>query len=121
MVNIFADTHMPFKDLIEPVIRGYNQLSEEEQKEFCSWLAGPDPKEKKMCEYCTTEYYKRNPYLLKGDMDNEAEVTLRISSEDGLHIYAEWYDELRKDKMCFAALAQLRYCPWCGRKLEEKK
>lgn len=47
MVNIFADTHMPFKDLIEPVIRGYNQLSEEEQKEFCSWLAGPDPKEKR--------------------------------------------------------------------------
>ena len=41
MVNIFADTHMPFKDLIEPVIRGYNQLTEEEQKQFCKWLAGP--------------------------------------------------------------------------------
>ena len=34
MVNIFADTNMPFKDLMEPVIRGYNQLSEEEQKEY---------------------------------------------------------------------------------------
>lgn len=40
MVDIFSTVRIPFKDLVEPLFRGYNQLSDEEKEEFCNWLAG---------------------------------------------------------------------------------
>ena len=72
-----------------------------------------------MCEYCTEEYYKRNSYKLKGDLDNPIEIDLLISSKDELYISAKWFDDIRNCKMGMASLAKIRYCPWCGRKLED--
>lgn len=40
MVDIFSTVRIPFKDLVEPLFRGYNRLNDEEKEEFCNWLAG---------------------------------------------------------------------------------
>jgi hypothetical protein len=76
-----------------------------------------------MCEYCLSEWYKRNTYELKGTNDNNAEVFLSLDGEEGLLIKAEWDNFFEKEnksvKMCLAAEAIIRYCPWCGRKLKE--
>ena len=77
-----------------------------------------------MCEYCLSEWYKRNTYDLKGPNDNNAEISLSLDGEEGLLIKAEWIDDFRSSenrpvKMGFLAEAIIRYCPWCGRKLKE--
>lgn len=43
MTQIYKETKVPFEEALEVFIRAYNQLNENEQKEFCEWLAGPRP------------------------------------------------------------------------------
>ena len=74
-----------------------------------------------MCEYCMHEWYKRNTYDLRGPTNKHCEVHLSLDGEEGLLIKAEWVDEHTFEKYGLAAEAIIRYCPWCGRKLENKE
>lgn len=67
-----------------------------------------------MCKHCLDEWYKRNPYMLIGNNDNNTEIKLEIRDEDGLEISASL------QKWGFAAMAIIYYCPWCGRKLKNE-
>lgn len=75
-----------------------------------------------MCKHCLDEWYKRNPYMLIGNNDNNVEVKLEIKDEDGLEISASWdqYENNTPQKWGFAAMAIIYYCPWCGRKLKNE-
>ena len=43
MVNVFGDAKdVPFKYKLEPIIRGYRQLDDEEKEMVCNWLAGEE-------------------------------------------------------------------------------
>ena len=44
LVKIFGQVSV--KNMMSLIFDKYNELSEEEQKEFCSWLAGTNSKEK---------------------------------------------------------------------------
>lgn len=45
LVKVFGQVSV--KDMMSLIFDKYNELSEQEQKEFCSWLAGLNPKEKR--------------------------------------------------------------------------
>ena len=70
----------------------------------------------KECEYCFTQH-KRHEYV--GE-DGETEVRLKIE-DDTLLIHLKWYDEWRNCYMGMSMSPLIRYCPWCGRKLEENE
>lgn len=70
----------------------------------------------KECEYCFKQH-KQHSYIAE---DGDTEVDLRID-EDMLFIKLKWYDELRKTYLGFGMSPMIRYCPWCGRKLEENE
>ena len=70
----------------------------------------------KECEYCFKQH-KRHSYIAE---DGDTEVDLRID-EDMLFIELKWYEKKRKTYLGMGMSPMIRYCPWCGRKLEENE
>ena len=67
-----------------------------------------------MCEYCFNE--ERNTYDM---VSPEYGVNGHLSIDEydnGLYIEFDWKQE--RDNYGLAAKVLIRYCPWCGRKLE---
>ena len=66
-----------------------------------------------MCEYCLDKG-SRNTYDISGF---DAEGTLALDDIDnGLSIKFSWKED--GDDFGVLAKALIRYCPWCGRKLD---
>ena len=70
----------------------------------------------KECEYCFKQH-KRHEYIAE---DGDTTASLKID-KDMLFIELKWYDELRKTYLGMGMSPMIRYCPWCGRKLEENE
>ncbi len=76
-----------------------------------------------MCEYCYNETYKRNVYQIKGNNNDGFEGNLSIDNFDGLLLECSWKQETSPktyETMGLAAKFFIKYCPWCGEKLEDK-
>lgn len=70
----------------------------------------------KECEYCFT-HTAAHKYITE---DGESGMKLEIQ-DNGLYIELHWPDEHTKEMRGMAALALIRYCPWCGRPLGGEK
>ena len=75
-----------------------------------------------MCEYCYNTTIQRNKYVIKGNDDYDVECSLNIDDDDdGLILECSYIIETslkERIPMGLAAKFFIRYCPWCGRKLE---
>lgn len=77
-----------------------------------------------MCEYCNHDI-ERNTYDINcvDDRGFAAEVSLEVQPYDLLTLQCvfHYYDENKQESIPMGLTAAIvtRYCPWCGRKLEE--
>jgi len=110
LVKVFGQVSV--KDMMSLIFDKYSELSEQEQKEFCSWLAGPNPKEKKKCKYCNNSHEYREL--------QDKEVDAFVRDDNALEVLMCFYDELHPTKIGYACALAINYCPWYGRKLEEE-
>ena len=109
LIKVFGQVSV--KDMMSLIFDKYNELNEQEQKEFCSWLAGLNPKEKKKCKYCDNSHEYREL--------QDKEVDAFVRDDNALEVLMCFHDELQPTKMGCACALAINYCPWCGRKLED--
>lgn len=77
-----------------------------------------------MCEYCAPNVNTRNSYEMHSYKYGATDASIKISIDDcdeGLmiecdHAYYNSQDII--EHLGMKAKAIIRYCPWCGRKLE---
>jgi len=75
-----------------------------------------------MCEYCRNDWINRNTYDFYTEEQFPVKGSIEINSND-LLFKAKWRQETdpgHYEDMGMAARFMIRYCPWCGRKLEEE-
>lgn len=110
LVKVFGQVSV--KDMMSLIFNKYEELSEQEQKEFCSWLAGPNPKKKKGCKYCDGSHEYREL--------EDKEVDAFVRGDNTLEVTMCFNEPSTATKMGCACALDIKYCPWCGRKLEEE-
>lgn len=78
-----------------------------------------------MCEYCCDTTFKRNKYIIKGNDDYMFEGSLSLDDLDNnLLLECSYVIETSPKEripMGLGAKFFVRYCPWCGRKLNDEK
>ena len=73
-----------------------------------------------MCSKCKPHYTEINCRIETLDKLNTGEPVCEIEvNKDVLDVYALWFDEVRETQMALRTQRVIKYCPWCGRKLEE--
>ena len=73
-----------------------------------------------MCEKCQPKAdlgCRLSNIELNKDQEPQFEIEVK---DDVIDMLALWYDEARQTTMALRAHSAINYCPWCGRKLEDK-